>query len=213
MISARAAVATLGVVVFAGSAAAQQQPVRTGEVTTADQKLPLGHGTLNQDVITIRLRSGELEIRITPLDERLLPLLVDDAYLSLQQLLEYHGTSVDSIARRNGVTHPGLALVSFFARSQSTRFDPTLVTVSARNRQLRPVGFLALSPAFSAQQLDVRQQASALFVFDEEIPIDEPLEFGYLDARNDDWSRLLQRLDSERGRIRSRVGSDGTGEP
>jgi hypothetical protein len=76
---------------------------------------------------------------------------------------------------------------------------------------MRPAGVIPLSPAFSAQQLDARDQAVGLFIFDELIPVTEPLSVSYLEIRNDDWERRLTRFERERARIRGRSGSPEAG--
>lgn len=173
-------------------------------------ELQPGLGQLNQDVITLRLSSGTLEVRIVPLEERLIRLLAPDAYQSLHLLLQSQRKRIDSIAAARGVREPGVALVSFYGLAPATRFDPAVLSISLRNQQYRPIGTVPLSPTFSNQQLDVREQASGLFVYERQLPTQEPFTVRYLDSTNDDWERRLTRLDSERARIlgRTRRGTD-----
>ncbi len=173
-------------------------------------ELQPGLGQLNQDVITLRLSRGTLEVRIVPLEERLIRLLAPDAYQSLHLLLQSQRKRIDSIAAARGVREPGVALVSFYGLAPATRFDPAVLSISLRNQQYRPIGTVPLSPTFSNQQLDVREQASGLFVYERQLPTQEPFTVRYLDSTNDDWERRLTRLDSERARIlgRTRRGTD-----
>lgn len=199
----------------ASKAPAQVTPSPTATTqadSLAEEALPpVGYGQFNQDAITLRLRSGPLEIRVVPLDERVLRLLSPDGYRSLRQLIDANQPRIDSIADRANVAHPGIALVSFFAITPGTRFDPNLLFVTQRNRLMRPIGVIPLSPAMSAQQLDVHSQATGLFLLDELIPVTERFSVSYLGATSDDWERRLGRLDAERSRIRGRVGAaEGT---
>src|SRR5690606_17424360 len=99
-------------------------PVASAADSSSDPALPpAGFGQFNQDVITLRLRSGSLEIRVVPLDERVLRLLSNDGYNSLRALVAGQQARIDSIARRAGVQEPGIALVTFFASTPNTRFD------------------------------------------------------------------------------------------
>ena len=66
---------------------------------------------------------------------------------------------------------------------------------------------IPLSPTFSAQQLDARQQAIGLFIFDEFIPVTEPFRLSYLEASTDDWERRLTRFERERARVKARAGT------
>ena len=176
-------------------------PAQVAADTAAAGELPAGRGQLSQDNITVRLRTGTLDIRVVPLDERVLRLLSSDGYASLHGLVVSQRRRIDSIAASRGVRRPGLALVSFHSLAPATRFDPQVLSVSLRNRQYRPIGVLSLTPSFSAQQLDAGAAATGLFIYEEELPVTEPFTVSYLDAMTDDWERRLPRLETERGRI------------
>lgn len=189
-------------------------PAQVPAVADSAQRafVPIGHGQLPQDAITLLLRSGELDIRFTPLDERVTRLLTADGYQALQQLLARHQVEIDSVTRRLGIRTPGLVLVTFFARSATTRFDPQLLSFSSRNRLQRPGAIVPLSPSFSNQQLDVGRQAMGIYIYEEPLPVTEPFLVEYLDASTNDWERRLTRFERERARIQSRAGA-GSGTP
>lgn len=178
--------------------------------TSLTDNLPVGQGQLSLSSATVQLVNGNLEIVFVPLDERVLRLLTKDSYLAMQRLLGEYRTQIDSVASISGVTQPGIALISFHATAPNTRFDPTLVTLTFHGQQFRPVGWVALSPDFSNEQLDVRQQVQALLLFRRDIPVKEDFTLSYLAATNDDWANRLTRFDSERSRIigRMRARSD-----
>ena len=178
----------------------------TADTTSASsQLLPAGYGTLNQDDLSLRFRTTDMEIRFIPLDERVLRLLAPDAYQSLKALLASHRAALDSVGRQSGASEPGIALVSFFGRQPGVRFDPTLVNLSTRGRLLQPIGIVPLSPTFSSQQLGAGQQASALFLFDERIPVTESFQVSYSGNSSDDWQNRLDVLDRERSRVAARM--------
>lgn len=183
-----------------------------GSAVADSTLVPAGHGQLPQDAITLVLRSGDLDIRFTPLDERVTRLLSSDGYQALQQMISRHRIPIDSAMVRLGIRNPGMVLVAFFARASDTRFDPQLINVSSRNRLLRPGAVVPLSPSFSNQQLGVGEQAMGLYLFEEPIPVTEPFSVEYLDASTADWERRLPRFDRERARIQSRAGA-GPGTP
>lgn len=174
--------------------------------------IPPGLGQLGQDAITLALRSGTTELRFTPLDERVTRLLAPDAYQALQVLLTRHAGPIDSALTRLGIRNPGIAMVSFHGLAPSSRFDPQLLMLTVHNQQMRPAGVIPLSPTFSAQQLEARQQAIGLFIFDEMIPVTEPFRLSYLEASTDDWERRLTRFERERARVKARAGSAGAPE-
>lgn len=164
-----------------------------------------GLGQLNQDVITLRLRLPTLEIRFTPLDERVTRLLAKDGYQSLTQLRVRNQAALDSVISRQALRRPGLVLVSFFGLAPNTSFDPALLMLDSRNRILRPVGFVPLSPSFSAQRLNARDQAMGIVLYEDPIPVTEPFTLTYLDASTDDWQQRLTRFDRERARIQAKA--------
>jgi hypothetical protein len=173
---------------------------------------PIGFGTLNQDDIVVSLRLEDLEIRIVPLDERVLRLLAPDAYASLHGILQSRSAEIDTISRRNGVAVPGILFVTFFARRSGARFDPQNLNVVIRNQLYRPIGVVRYSSNFNSQQLEVRQQASGLFLFEETLPVFEPFSISYGTVSSDAWEGKLTRIQRERTRVMGRgVRRDSTG--
>ena len=201
----RLAVVVASVAACGASRAPAQQPASASPTDSLFGLVPPGYGQLNQDVITIRLRSGDLEILFTPLDERVTRLLADDAYQSLNLLTNRYQATIDSLAAVEGIRRPGLALITFFALAPNTPFDPNLVLLTTRNRLLRPSAFIPLSASFSAQRLEVRTQAMGLYLFEDIIPVTEPFSIGYLGSTTDEWERRLTRFDRERARILGKV--------
>jgi hypothetical protein len=172
-----------------------------------NEQLPVGFGSLTQNDVAIRLRTPDLEVRVVPLDERVLRLLAGDAYASLHQTVEAHRASIDSIGRQYGAAEPGLMLVSFYGLQQNARFDPSLLTVTARNRLYRPIGLAPLGSAFYNQQLNLRGAATAIYVFEERFPVTEPITVTYGVTSSNDWSNHLPLLERERQRVTSRAQS------
>jgi hypothetical protein len=169
--------------------------------TTRTDNLPTGKGQLSLESITLRLTAGNLEISFVPLDERVLRLLQRDTYQGIERMLASEQTQIDSAARANGVTDPGVALVSFHGLAPNTRFDPSLLTVVFHGQQFRPEAWVPLSATFSNQRLDIRQQVQALFIYRRDIPVQEQFSVSYLGSSTDDWQRRLPNFDLERTRI------------
>lgn len=184
-----------------GAVPAQGQ---TAEPDSSANQIPIGQGRLSQDAITLRFGTGSLDIRILPLDEGLLRLLSVDSYRALTSLVAEFRPKVDTLATSRGIRQPGLALVTFYGLAPNTRFDPQLLTLLSRNQFYRPVAILPLSPTFSNQQLDVRGQASAIFLYEQPIPVLEAFTVNYLSASTSEWERKLTRINAERARILGR---------
>lgn len=166
---------------------------------------PAGLGRLNQNDLSLRLRSNELEVRFIPLDQRVLRLLAKDAYESLVGLVRSRRGSIDSVGNLAGISRPGLALVSYFALSDRARIDPQTLTVLVRNRVFQPLGIVPLSPRFSAQQLNVREQVSGIYLFEENLPVDDSFTISYNGLTSDDWQGKQRDLDRERARVAARA--------
>jgi hypothetical protein len=174
--------------------------------TQGDDDLPpAGYGRLNQNDLSLRLRSNELEVRFIPLDQRVLRLLAKDAYESLVGLVRSRRGSIDSVGNLAGISRPGLALVSYFALSDRARIDPQTLTVMVRNRVFQPLGIVPLSPRFSAQQLNVREQVSGIYLFEENLPVDDSFTISYSGLTSDDWQGKQRDLDQERARVAARA--------
>lgn len=176
----------------------------SGQSGERARPLPPGYGSLSQDDLSLRMQNDELEIRFIPLSPRILPLLARDAYQSFRSLVENNRRGIDSVAARAGVSQPGLALVSFFGRRPDVRFDPQTLTLLVRNRIFRPLGLLPLTPRFTSQQLGVRDQVSAIYLFEEDLPVDDSFTLSYGALNSEDWQNKQQVLNRERARVAAR---------
>jgi hypothetical protein len=187
------------------------------ERATAQSAAPLpvttvSYGTLNQNDLALRVRNEDVEIRFVPLDAKVTRLLANDAFQSLRSLVETRRRSIDSVASRAGVTEPGLALVSFFGLRPETRFDPQTLTVRLRNRALQPLGIIPINTRFTSHQLDQREQASAIYLFEEDLPVDDSFSLSYGALISEDWRTKQSLIDRERARVsaRTRAGRPDT---
>jgi hypothetical protein len=169
-----------------------------------DQLPPPGYGSLTQSDLALRVRNDDLEVRLVPLDERVTRLLARDSYASLQGLVHSRRSSIDSVARLSGISSPGLALVTFFGGREGARFDPQTLTVVIRNKELRPRGIVPFTPRFTSQQLNVREQMSAIFLFDELLPVTDDFSFSYQGRDAEPWQNKQPILDRERARVAAR---------
>jgi hypothetical protein len=164
-----------------------------------------GFGSLTQDDIALRIRTPDLEVRFVPLDGRVTRLLARDGWESLRSLVESRRAAIDSVANRSGVSRLGLALVTFFGQRSNARFDPQTLSLLVRNRQFRPLGIVPFSGRFTSQQLDVREQVSAIYLFEEDLPVNDSFSILYAGQTSDDWQGKQRSLDRERARVASRA--------
>jgi hypothetical protein len=191
-------------------------PVSAQVGTGAGVNLPPGgFGSLTQDDLALRIRTPDVEVRFIPLDARVTRLLARDSWESLRSLVESRRAAIDSVANAAGVSRPGLALVTFFGQRVNARFDPQTLTVRARNREFRPLGIIPFSGRFTSQQLDVREQVSAIYLFEEDLPVNDSFTVLYAGQPSDDWDGKQRALDRERARValRERSSSRDTTTP
>ncbi len=174
------------------------------------QAVPVSYGTLNQNDVALRVRNEDVEIRFIPLDPLVTRLLANDAFQSLRSLVETRRRAIDSVASRAGVTEPGLALVSFFGLRPDTRFDPQTLTLLIRNRTFQPLGVIPINGKFTSQQLDAREQASAIYLFEEDIPVNDSFSLSYGALLSEDWLTKQPILNRERARVSARARSERT---
>jgi hypothetical protein len=167
---------------------------------------PAGYGTMNQDDIAIRLTAGDIDVRLIPLDQRVLRLLANDAYESLNKLVKDRQPSIDSVASLAGTSDPGLALVSFFGRRDGARFEPLNVFITSRGQLFQPIGMVPFSATIYNRQIDARQQATAIIVYPNRIPVLELFGVTYgVTVVADAWSGALSRVQRERVKVMTKA--------
>ncbi len=162
---------------------------------------PGGYGSLTQDDVALRIHTADTDVRFVPLDARVTRLLARDSWASLRSLVESRRRSIDSLATAAGISRPGLALVTFFGQRANARFDPQTLTVMVRSRELRPLGIVPFSGRFNSQQLEVREQVSGIYLYEEDLPVNDSFTISYAGQTSDDWQRKQPVLDRERARV------------
>ncbi|HEY3219717.1 MAG TPA: hypothetical protein VGJ80_03220 [Gemmatimonadales bacterium] len=174
----------------------------------AQDTVPPGYGTLRRDDVAIRLATGTIEIQVLPLDEQVIRLLAPDTYRSLTQLDRSRAADIAEAAARGSTQNPTLVMVTFLGVVPQARFNPEEVNLTSRGRLFRPIGIVPLSPTWGSFQLEARQQAAALYLFEPGISVREQLTVSYQGLSSDAWSRSLRLLDQERARVKARAQSE-----
>jgi hypothetical protein len=172
---------------------------------TAQDTIPAGFGTLRRDDIVVRLSTGTIEIQVLPLEEQVVRLLLPDTYRSLHQLVQSRGADIADAGTRAGVDRPSLVMVTYLGIVPAARFSPEDLNITSRGRLFRPIGIVPLSPAWSSYQLDARQQAMAIYLFEPGIGFREQLTISYEGLASDAWSNSVRLLEQEHARVRARA--------
>ena len=168
---------------------------------------PAGYGTLGQDDIGIRLRTLDFVISVIPLDEGVIRLLAPDTYRSMNRLLESKAEDLADAARRNGISNPSVFLVSFYGTQTRTRFDAEALTITGQNRLFRPRAFLPMSPSFGDRQVNQRETATAIYIYEDGLRLFDPFTIGYDGVSTNGWARVLRTLDRERAAVSVRAAA------
>ncbi|MEP7344102.1 MAG: hypothetical protein ABI877_02490 [Gemmatimonadaceae bacterium] len=168
--------------------------------------IPSGLGSLRQDDVALHLQLQGLEVRAIPLDESILRTLSPDSYRSLRELLASQRSAIANVERRSGPRPLSLWYVSFFGTELGeVRFSPMEMIVTSVGRDFRPLEVIPLTPGFGSQRLRQRESQSALYVFDGQVDVNQPLVLQYETVHNGEWSSILERIERERALIRSRT--------
>jgi hypothetical protein len=180
---------------------------QTGNLNAQSDTVPAGFGSLRRDDIALRFATDQLQLQILPLDERVIRLLATDTYRSLEQLLESRRQDITEAARRAGLMNPTLVMVTFYGQVPGARFSPEGVQLQSRGRLFRPVEIVPLSPTWNTLQLDQRQQAVAIYLYEDGVSWLEDLSASYQSSPAVSWSHALQVLEQEQARVRARAQS------
>lgn len=189
-----------------GSAVLLGADTAVAQIQTDDGLPPAGYGRLNQDNLSIGMRTSSLDIRLTILQESALRLLNQDSYASLHRLVESKRVQIDSIAELYSVPQPGLLMVRYFALVEGTRFDAQLLTANVNTLFLNPVAIIPLTTSIQSDRLERRQTAAGIYVFADALTPYLPMSFTYGATTTNGWdSNRVQVLQRERNRIQSRI--------
>ena len=167
--------------------------------------IPAGYGSLRRDDIVVRFSTSAIEVQVLPLDEQVIRLLAPDTYRSLHQLIKSRYADIAEAASRAATDQATLFMVTYLGVVPQARFNPEDLNITSRGRSVRPVGIVPLSPTWSSFQLDAREQAAAIYLFDPGISLREEMVVSYQGQSSGSWNNSIRRLDQERARVKARA--------
>jgi hypothetical protein len=74
-------------------------------------------------------------------------------------------------------------------------------------RDFRPLEVIPLTPGFGEQRLRQNGRQDALYVFDGQVDVRQPLSLSYETTRNDGWADVLPQIERERALVKSRAAA------
>jgi len=165
--------------------------------------LPLGLGTLRQEEISVDLRRGELQIRVTPLAESVTRTAAPDTWERLSNLARSYR---DLWIRETGSDPEWqLFLVAFYSSSLTLPFEPGALSLVSQGVRHRPLDIRPISPSWTFQRVLPREPQLGLYAFPLGVDLEGDLAVEYQETRSLDWERVLPLIQTERGRIRART--------
>ncbi len=185
----------------------EEEPGRTAvaipEASTGDT-LPEGLGALRQDEISIDLRYGELQIKITPLHESVIRTTAPDTHERLSALARGHHQIFEE---RTGSALPfQLFLVALYTEAVEVAFEPEDLNLVSRGLRFRPVEIRPVTRAWDSRRIQPREVLMAVYAFPPQVDLEGDLEVEFREIRSREWGRILLDVEVERGRIRARSG-------
>ncbi len=206
-----AAAACLACTGAAALPAPRPSPVRDSASAASSQQpalVPAGYGTLRQDVITIQLRSGALLIKATPLDENVIRLTAPDTYQRLHAMAE---SRRGQAAQQAMMDRPTLFMVTLFSYQPDVTYQPEDLQLQQQGEVLRPAAIIPVTPGWGRQRLGQQESQLAIYAFDPDVDLSQPLSVRYEMVQSDAWTGIIQTLDVERAKVLARAKTDSAG--
>jgi hypothetical protein len=174
--------------------------------------LPAGFGTLHQDDIAIALQLEGVLVKLFPLDESVIRVLAPDSYKSLHDILQSRQGQLAYDAALHNLRQRNVWYVSFYGLAPDAPFTPLDLTISAPGRDFHPLEVLGIRGDFGKNRLQVRDMQAALYLFDDGVPLNQPLTVSMGAVTNTNWQNILRRIESERAQVRARAAKAARGD-
>jgi len=181
--------------------------------TSSDALIPAGYGTLRQDDISLLLKLETVVVRLMPLDESVTRVLAPDSYKSMHDLRASALAQTARDAAQFNLRERNIWLVEYNALVADAVFVPGDLIISAPGRDFRPLRIVPMTKGFGENRLQVRQPQRALYLFDDGMPLDQPLTVTIGAVTNTDWQTVERRIEGERAQVRARAAKAGRGIP
>jgi len=190
-----------------GRRTADSARVDTARRADRDGLIPAGFGTLRQDQIAIRVQTLGLTVSVIPLDEGVIRTLAPDSYRTLRALRESKTPALEALRARMGLDRVQAWYVTFFNVQQGdARFDAFDLLVRSVGQDFRPLDALPLTPGFGDGRVAQRGKQSAIYAFDPQIDLNQPLTITTLGQKTTAWGDdILPLIERERSLVWSRA--------
>jgi hypothetical protein len=171
--------------------------------------IPAGFGTLRQDQIAIRVQINGLTVSAIPLEESVIRTLAPDSYRTLHAIRESRKAALEALRARSGLAGVQAWYVTYFNVQQGeARFDALDLLVHSVGQDFRPLDALPVTPGFGDGRVAQRGQTSAIYAFDPQIDLNQPLTVTALGQQTTVWGdTMLPLIERERSMVWSRASA------
>ena len=167
--------------------------------------IPAGYGTLRQDDISIKLTLEGVLVQLLPMNESVIRTLSPDAYRALHDLLKSYRPQIAAYAAQYGLRDDNVWYVSFYGMAPDATFSPLDLTIRAPGRDFSPLRVIPVTPGFGQNRLQVRDVQRAFYLFDDGMPLNQPLTVNMGAVTDDSWQIIERKIEAEQAHVRARA--------
>jgi hypothetical protein len=173
--------------------------------TAATGLIPAGYGTLRQDDISIKLSLQGVLVQLLPMNESVIRTLSPDAYRALHELRQGYESQIRAYAAQYGLRDDNVWYVSFYGLAPDATFSPLDLTIRAPGRDFTPLHVIPITPGFGQHRLQVRDVQRAFYLFDDGLPLNQPLTVVMGSVTDDSWQDIQRKIETEQAHVRARA--------
>jgi hypothetical protein len=189
----------------AGAGADHGAQFGAGPDTIGTGLIPAGYGTLRQDDISIKLTLEGVLVQLLPMNESVIRTLSPDAYRSLHGLRQSYAAQISAYASQYGLRDDNVWYVSFYGMAPDATFSPLDLVIRAPGRDFTPLRVIPITPGFGSNRLQVRDVQSAFYLFDDGLPLSQPLTVSMAGVTDDSWQTTIRKIEAEQAHVRARA--------
>ncbi len=173
--------------------------------TAATGLIPAGYGTLRQDDISIKLSLQGVLVQLLPTNESVIRTLSPDAYRALHELRASYEPQIRAYAAQYGLRDDNVWYVSFYGLAPDATFSPLDLTIRSPGRDFTPLHVIPITPGFGQNRLQVRDVQRAFYLFDDGLPLNQPLTVVMGTVTDDSWQNIERKIEAEQAQVRARA--------
>ncbi|MDE3152899.1 MAG: hypothetical protein KGL93_11690, partial [Gemmatimonadota bacterium] len=173
--------------------------------TSSQGLIPAGYGTLRQEDVSIKLSLEGVLVQLLPMNESVIRTLSPDAYRTLHELLAGYRSTIRAYAAQYGLRDDNVWYVSFYGMAPDATFSPLDLTIRAPGRDFTPLRVIPITPGFGQNRLQVRDVQRAFYLFDDGLPLNQPLTVVMGAVTDDSWQTIERKIEAEQAHVRARA--------